>query len=176
MRSSSTARGVKFAFSTLRYTRAKNLRFITLSEEIHSAECKCQLPSVVKEQPSHHQLPVGTSSRPGKRKVKGKTTLRAIKNPASSAGRFRLYCGPISAWPLGRKCSKLDLCLPGSLYQSHLWMSGKPGSSVRTPLSQACADIRKYYQVSSIRQAYSKLFFRIHLWKTHPMWITFQTL
>jgi hypothetical protein len=59
----------------------------------------------------------------------------------------------------------LDLRLPGSLYQSHLLMSGKPGLSVRTLLFQACADIRKYYQVSKERQAYSKYFFSFHLWK-----------
>jgi hypothetical protein len=69
----------------------------------------------------------------------------------------------------------LDLRLPGGLYQSHLLMSGKPGSSVRTTLLQARADIRKYYQVSKERQAYFKYFFSVHLWKKQRLWITPQS-
>ncbi len=61
------------------------------------AECKCQLPSVVKEQHSHHPLPVGMPPRQGERDFGLSAWSRAIKNPASSAGRFRLYCGPFAA-------------------------------------------------------------------------------
>jgi hypothetical protein len=99
-----------------------------------------------------------------------KNHLASNKKPGVKRRAFPSLLRADYAWPLGRKCSKLDLKLPGSLYQSHLWMSGKSGSSERTVLSQASADIRRYYQDSKIRQAYFKLFFGIHLWKTEAMW------
>jgi hypothetical protein len=152
VRSHDTARGAQFAFphcATLEQKFAVLSRYANL--DIRATQC--QLPSVVKDQHSNHQLPIRMSPLPAERRIGLGPTLRTIKNPASSAGRFRPLLGSLMASALERMCSKLDLFLPGICNQSHLLMSRQPGSSEQSPTISGCADIKGVYQVFLFRQA-----------------------
>jgi len=94
--------------STIRYSRAKIcslLRYANL--DIRATQC--QLPSVVKEQCPDHQFPIGTSPLPAERGIGLEPMPRKIKNPASSAGRFRPFAGSLGRSDLWDGCARCSI-------------------------------------------------------------------
>jgi len=101
---------------------SKTCGFMSCTNHTSPRARQCQLPSIVKDQRSHHPLPIGASPLRAERSADLEPALRnlqTIKNPASSAGRIRLSLGPRFA-TTRRMNSKLDLLLSGARNQSHL--------------------------------------------------------
>jgi hypothetical protein len=96
---------------------------------------QCQLPSVVKDRSSNHQLPVRTSPLQAERGFGLGPIPRKIKNPATSAGQIRPAFWAVCSVALERMNSKLVLFLPGS-NQSHLKMSRQTRNIRRRVLLQ----------------------------------------
>jgi hypothetical protein len=94
VRTHDTARGAQFAFPHCA-TLEQNLQLLLRHANLDIRVTQCQLPSVVKEHHSNQQFPIGTSPLPAERSLGLGPSLRKIKNPASSAGRFRSFSGPL---------------------------------------------------------------------------------
>jgi hypothetical protein len=139
---------------------SKTCGFMSCANHTSPRARQCQLPSIVKDRHSRHQLPTGASPLRAERSVSLEPTLRKIKNPAPSAGLIRLSSGPRSA-TVRRMNSKLDLLLSGARNQSHLCeTAGRLG--IRTsPRPKGHHRHQESISTNFFSSSISQLFFRV---------------
>jgi hypothetical protein len=145
------------ATRTLKFAQ-RNAYFLQLSKIVRSA----------------HQFPIGTSPLPAERRIGLEPMLRAIKNPATSAGRIRPSPGRHFRAPLGRMCSKLVFFLSGVRNQPHLWMSRQARSVSRLPCESGRHQLQSSIPKSKIPSSCIQDFFTLFLQPTcefhMPLW------
>ena len=140
---SHTLRAWQVRLSTLRYSRAKlavmrhaNLRFASrIAFFLQLSKIAVPLIYFRSERLRSRRSAVSVWSRSHEK------NLRTIKNPASSAGRFRPSPGP--RFPRASRTEWLEarLFLPGVRNQPHLISVGRPGPSADSPADQGSTNI-----------------------------------